>query len=66
MDNAQRVSAECQRYLREMGVDPAVWLHAMETPKDELFYFESKDMLSLKLATQLGSKTISAAGRAAQ
>lgn len=60
MDNAQRVSAECQRYLRDMGVDPAVWLHAMETPKDELHYFDGNALLSLKLATQLGSKTVSA------
>ena len=51
MSNAQRVSAECQRYLRDMGVDSQVWVHAMETPKDELFYFKPDEMLALKLAT---------------
>ena len=65
MDNAQRVSAECQRFLRDMGIDAAVWLHAMETPKEELYYFENKDMLALKLATQVGAGAL-AAGRAAQ
>ena len=56
MDSAQRVSAECQRYLRDMGIDLAVWVHAMETPKDELFYFKPDELLALKLATQAGGK----------
>jgi hypothetical protein len=55
MDQAQRISAQCQKYLRDMGVDLGVWVHAMETPKDELFYFKPDELLSLKLATQ-GSK----------
>ena len=64
MDSAQRVSAECQRYLRDMGIDLAVWVHAMETPKDELFYFKPDELLALKLATQSGSKTAPATARA--
>jgi hypothetical protein len=51
MDSAQRVSAECQRYLRDMGVDLQVWMHAMETPKEKLFYFKPEELLALKLAT---------------
>jgi hypothetical protein len=51
MDSVQRISAECQRYLRDMGIDSMVWIHAMETPKDELFYFKPAELLSLKLAT---------------
>ncbi|MCT8972512.1 hypothetical protein [Microbaculum marinisediminis] len=53
MDNAQAVSAECQRFLMEMGVDPRVWIHAMETPKDELFYFTPDELIDLKLATRI-------------
>jgi hypothetical protein len=34
----QRVAAECQRYLRDMGVDLEVWMRAMETPRDALYY----------------------------
>ena len=56
MSGAQRVSAQCQRYLREMGIDSQVWVHAMETPKDELFYFRPDELLSLKLATRQGIK----------
>ncbi|MET0867573.1 MAG: hypothetical protein ABWY35_05685 [Pseudorhodoplanes sp.] len=52
MNSAQRISAECQRYLREMGVDSQVWVYAMETPKDELFYFKPDELISLKLATR--------------
>ncbi len=54
MDSAQRISAQCQKYLRDMGVDLGVWVHAMETPKEELFYFKPEELLSLKLATQSG------------
>lgn len=53
MDNAQRVSAEIQRTLVDMGVDPRVWLHAMETPKEELFYFSPEELMTLQLATRL-------------
>lgn len=55
-DHAQRVSAECQRYLRDMGVDLEVWMRAMETPKEQLFYFKPDELLSLKLATQTGGR----------
>jgi hypothetical protein len=51
MSSAQRVSAEVQRYLRDMGVDGQVWVHAMETPANELFYFKPDELLALKLAT---------------
>ena len=63
MNNAQRISAECQRYLGDMGVDLQVWVHAMETPKDELFYFRPDEMLALKLAT---GRDPAAQARAAQ
>ena len=67
MDSAQRTSAECQRYLREMGIDLQVWVHAMETPKEKLFYFKPEELLALKLATvshELKSTTAVIPGRA--
>ncbi len=51
MAGAQHVSALCQKYLRDMGVDLAVWIYAMETPKEQLYYFKPAELLSLKLAT---------------
>jgi hypothetical protein len=29
-----------------------VWVHAMETPRDQLFYFTFDEMLKLRLATE--------------
>jgi hypothetical protein len=51
MDSVQRMSAECQTYLLDMAIDPRVWVHAMETPPDQLFYFTGDELLKLKLAT---------------
>lgn len=51
MAQAQRVSAEAQRHLVEMGVDPRVWINAMETPPQEMFYFTAQELRELKLAT---------------
>ena len=51
MDEAQKISAECQQYLRDMGIDLALWIHAMETPREELYYLQPAELLALKLAT---------------
>jgi hypothetical protein len=51
MDSVQRISAECQKYLLDMAIDPMVWVHAMQTPPDQLFYFTGDELLKLKLAT---------------
>jgi hypothetical protein len=50
MVGAQRVSAEIQRHLADMGVDAAVWFHAMETPPREMYYFTADELAELKLA----------------
>jgi hypothetical protein len=34
-----------------MGVDLEVWIRAMETPREELYYFQPAELLALKLAT---------------
>ncbi|MBR1121523.1 hypothetical protein JQ628_08375 [Bradyrhizobium lablabi] len=51
MGIAQNISASCQRYLREMGIDLEVWVHAMETPHDRLFIFKPDELKSLNLVT---------------
>jgi hypothetical protein len=55
MAAAQRVSAVCQKYLQEMGVDLGVWVHAMETPKTSLYYFKPAELQTLKLVTTTAS-----------
>jgi hypothetical protein len=51
MSIAQNISARCQRYLAEMGVNLQVWVHAMETPHDKLFVFKADELKSLALIT---------------
>jgi hypothetical protein len=58
MAEAQRISAVCQKYLRDMGIDLQVWTHAMETPKEKLYSFKKDELLALKLATDVGSKAV--------
>ena len=53
MDQGQRVSAEAQTLLSELGVDPLMWTHAMQTPRDRLYLFTPKELTDLKLATQI-------------
>jgi hypothetical protein len=51
MSAAQRISASCQRYLRDMGIDVQVWVHAMETPHEKLFIFKPDELKSLNLVS---------------
>jgi hypothetical protein len=51
MSVAQKISALCQRYLGDMGINLQVWVHAMETPHDKLFVFKPDEMKSLNLTT---------------
>ena len=55
MAEAQRISAKCQQFLNEMGVDTKVWIHAMETPSASLYYFTPRQLKSYKLATLIKS-----------
>jgi hypothetical protein len=51
MSIAQDISARCQRYLGEMGINLQVWVHAMETPHDRLFVFRPDELKSLNIVT---------------
>jgi hypothetical protein len=53
MSDAQTTTAEIISHLTKTGVDPALWLHALETPPDRLYYFTAEEMTRLKLVTQL-------------
>ncbi len=57
LQNGQQISAQCQQYLHDMGVDLEVWVYAMETPNDRLYYFRPDELLTLKLATAAGDAT---------
>lgn len=53
MSDAQTMTGEIISHLTMTGVDPALWLHALETPPDRLYYFDPDEMTSLRLVTQL-------------
>jgi hypothetical protein len=59
MNEAQRVSARCQRYLGDMGVNLQMWVHAMETPKEKLFVFKPDELKSLNIVTSTNGKSTS-------
>lgn len=53
MSDAQKTTATITRYLTESGVDPALWLHALETPPNHLYYLSPAELTEYKLATAL-------------
>lgn len=53
LSDAQITTAEVTRYLKEMGVDPALWLHALDTPPDKLYYLTPQELTDLNLATKI-------------
>ena len=55
MAQAQEMTAEITRHLTLTGVDPALWLHAIETPPDRLYYFTAEEMAAFNLVTSLPS-----------
>ena len=56
MSDAQSITATILTGLTRSGVDPALWLHALETPPEQLYYFSRDEMVSLKLVTEFLQK----------
>lgn len=51
MADAQITTARISRHLAEMGVDPALWLHALDTPPRALYYLSPAEMTDFRLVT---------------
>ncbi|SEH57205.1 hypothetical protein SAMN05216228_10042 [Rhizobium tibeticum] len=49
MSEAQRTTADVTRHLDEMGIKPGLWIHAMETPPDRLYYLSPDEMKEFAL-----------------
>jgi hypothetical protein len=56
MANAQRMTATVSRHLSAMGVDPEVWLHALETPPDRLYYLSPEELTRTRLVTRMAEE----------
>ncbi len=51
MADAQITTARISRHLAAMDVDPALWLHALDTPPRALYYFSPEELAGYKLVT---------------
>ena len=51
MSDAQATAARISRYLAEMDVDPALWLHALDTPPQLLYYLSAEELAKYRLVT---------------
>ncbi|WP_404401080.1 hypothetical protein [Pelagibacterium halotolerans] len=49
MSDAQTLTARITRHLAATGADPALWVHAMETPPDRLYYFTREELERYRL-----------------
>lgn len=54
VSDAQMTAARIARYLGEMGVDPALWLHALDTPPQSLYRMSRAEMTKYRLVTAGG------------
>lgn len=64
MSDAQAITARISRYLDEMGIDPLVWVNAMETPPDRLYFLTMDEMEEYGLAgtSDVASAEVEATG----
>ncbi|MFN3721322.1 MAG: hypothetical protein ACK4UW_20695 [Rhizobium rhizophilum] len=51
MSAAQSTTARIARHLGDMGIGDGLWIHALETPPDRLYYLTPKEMAEFKLTT---------------
>jgi hypothetical protein len=51
MSDAQATTARISRHLIDMGIDPALWLHALDTPPQALYYFSLDELAKYRLVT---------------
>jgi hypothetical protein len=53
ISDAQKTTAAITRHLSAMDIDPALWLHALETPPDRLYYLSPAEMTGYRLVTSI-------------
>lgn len=51
MADAQATTARISRHLIDMGIDPTLWLHALDTPPQALYYFSPEELAKYRLVT---------------
>ena len=49
MSSAQATTARVARHLDEMGIGAGLWIHALETPPNQLYYLTPAEMSEYQL-----------------
>ncbi|NRP72997.1 ATP-dependent Clp protease proteolytic subunit [Ensifer psoraleae] len=52
MSTAQSTTARVARHFDAMGIGAGLWINALETPPDRLYYLTAKEMADFKLTTE--------------
>lgn len=52
MSAAQKTTARIARHLQEMGIGNGLWVNALETPPDRLYYLTPKEIVAYNLVTK--------------
>ena len=52
ISGTQSTTALITRHLENMEVDPQIWVHALETPPQQLYYFSEAELKKYKLVTK--------------
>ena len=55
MSGAQTTTARIARHLDKMGIGNGLWLNALETPPDRLYYLTTEEMAEFNLTTEATS-----------
>lgn len=51
MASAQAITARVARHLDQMGIGAGLWIHALETPPNQLYYLTPAEMSEYRLTT---------------
>jgi hypothetical protein len=51
MSSVQATTARVARHLDEMGIGAGLWIHALETPPNQLYYLTPAEMAKYRLTT---------------
>jgi hypothetical protein len=51
MSSVQTTTARVARHLDEMGIGAGLWIHALETPPNQLYYLTPAEMAKYRLTT---------------
>ena len=53
VENIQRGQGQTLEYLIEMGIDPQLMIHSLNTPPEEIYLLDKEELLDSRLATEI-------------